>query len=124
MTVHSKIEKFYVRKNGNCRKQCYHFPNTPLQVVTCHNVRSRDGVDYLSRVCDDYGLDKAGKNAKQIHTLLKPLKVSEHFVYRVLALYNDTGDIVDWLRSSQPRTVGTKKVVEAVRARINQNPGR
>ncbi len=70
------------------------------------------------------GLMKAGKNAKQIHTLLKPLKLSECFVYRVLALYNDTGDIVDWSKSGWPRTTRTKKVAEAVRARINQNPVR
>ncbi len=43
------------------------------------------------------------------------------FVYHVLTLYNNTGDIVDWLRSEQPRTACTEKVVEAVRARINQS---
>ncbi len=66
---------------------------------------------------------KARKNAKQIHTLLKPLKVSECFVYRVIALYNDTGDVVGWPRSERPHTAHTKKVVEAVCTRINQNPG-
>ncbi len=50
------------------------------------------------------GLMKAGKNVKQICMLLKLLKVNEHFVYRVLTLFNDTGDIVDWLRSGWPRT--------------------
>ncbi len=68
------------------------------------------------------GLMKVGKNAKQIHTLLKPLKVSKHFVYRVLALYNDTGNIVDRLRSGHPCTARTKKVAGTVLARINQNP--
>ncbi len=67
---------------------------------------------------------KAGKNAKQIHTLLKALNVSELFVYYVLALYNDTGNIADWPKSRRPRTAHTKKVVEAVRACINQNPVR
>ncbi len=66
---------------------------------------------------------KAGKNAKQIHTLLKPLKVSECFVCCVLALYNDTGDIVNQPRSGQPCTARTKNIMEAVYARINQNPG-
>ncbi len=68
------------------------------------------------------GLLKASKNAKQIHMLLKLLKVSECFVYRVPALYNNTGDIVDQSRSWRPHTAHTKKVVEAVRACINQNP--
>ncbi len=69
------------------------------------------------------GLMKAGKNTKQIHTLLKPLKVNECFVYRVLILYNNTGDTVDQLRSGCHHTAHTKKVVvEAVRAHINQNP--
>ncbi len=67
------------------------------------------------------GLMKAGKNAKQIQTLLKLLtKVSEHFVYRVLAL----GDIVNQPRSGLLRTAHTKNVVETVHACINQNPER
>ncbi len=70
------------------------------------------------------GLMKTGKTAKQIPRLLKPLKVSECFVYRVLALYNDTGDIVDRPRSGWPRTARTKKVVAAKYARINRNPVR
>ncbi len=56
---------------------------------------------------------KAGKNAEEIHMLLKRLKVSEHFVYCVLALYNGTGDIVNQPRNGL-RTVHTKNVVEAV----------
>ncbi len=65
---------------------------------------------------------KAGKNAKQIHTLLKPLKVNKCFVYHVLALYDDTGDFVKSAEKWAACTVRTKKVVEAVHARINQNP--
>ncbi len=111
------------RKRQQYRKQCYHFPNSPLQVRIHHCVCSRDGVNYHVRVTI-IGLIKAGKNAKQIHTLLKLLKVSEHLVYRVLALYNDTGDIVEQPRSGWPHTVCTKKVVKAVRARIDRNPVR
>ncbi len=68
------------------------------------------------------GLMKAGKNARQIQTLLKLLKVSKRFVYRVFGLYNDIGDIFNQSRSGQPHTAHTKKVGKAVHARIIRNP--
>ncbi len=112
------------RKWQTCREQCYHFPNTPLQVVARHSVIvAMEWTNYHMRVTI-IGLMKAGKNAKQIHTLLKPLKVNKCFVYHVLVLYNNTGDIVDQLRSRWLCTASKKKVVEAVCAGINRNPVR
>ena len=76
--------------------------------------------DYHTRVTI-IGLYKVGKNASQIYAILKPLKISERFVYRTLERYRDTGDVVDRDRSGRPRSVRTKKAVEAIRSRINRN---
>lgn len=79
--------------------------------------------DYHSRVTI-VGLHKVGKTAKQIYTLLHTLKINEWFVYCTLERFRLTGDVVDRAREGRPRTVRTKKVMEAVRSRVNQNPCR
>lgn len=76
--------------------------------------------DYHTRVTV-IGLFKARKTAKQIVTLLAPLKVGERFVYRTIQRYTTTGDVVDRSRPGRPRSVRVKKTIEAVRSRINRN---
>ena len=68
------------------------------------------------------GLHKAGKNGKQIFTLLKPLNISQKFVYRTIQRFRETGDVVDRARPGRPRTARTTKTVEAVGSRIRRNP--
>ncbi len=41
------------------------------------------------------GLIKAGKSATQISSPLKPVKITERFVYRTIACYKETGDVND-----------------------------
>lgn len=36
---------------------------------------------------------RADKTANRIYVVLKPLKIKERFVYHVLELYNETGDV-------------------------------
>jgi len=60
--------------------------------------------------------------ASQMFGLLRPLKMSERFVYRTIERYRSTGDVVDRVRSGRPRSVRTKMAIEAVRSRINRNP--
>ncbi len=97
MTVRSKIEKFYTTKNGNHVESSvtssqillYRLPHVTVFVV------AMEWTNYHVRVT-------IIGYAKQIHMLLKPLKVSECFAYRVLALFKDTSNIVDWPRSGSP----------------------
>ncbi len=104
LTVRSKIEKFYARKKGNHVESSvttYRILLYRLLLVAVFIV-AMEWTNY--HVCVmTIRLMKTGKNGKQIHTLLKLLKVSKRFIYRILALYNDTGDLVDWLRSGWPR---------------------
>ncbi len=79
--------------------------------------------DYHVRVTV-IGLHKAGKGAGEIYKLLRPLKITERFVYRTLDRYRKTGDVVDMPRAGRTRSVRTKKAVEAVRSRINRKPCR
>lgn len=90
-----------------------------------HNHRSHhskmEWEDYHTRIAI-IGLFKSGKSAAQIFALLRPLKMSERFVYRTIKRYSDIGDVVDRFRSGRPRSVRTKKAIEAGRSRINRNP--
>lgn len=61
-----------------------------------------------SNVCVIIVAHKAGKIANQIYVLLKPFKVKERFICRVLELHRETGDFV-----GRPQS-----------ARINRNPAR
>mgnify|MGYP002716655119 CR=1 FL=1 len=67
-------------------------------------------------------LFRCGKRAKDIFSTLKPLGISERFVFRTIARFKQTGETVDRVRSGRPRCVRTKEVVNAVRARIRRNP--
>ncbi len=125
MTVRSNIEKFYDRKTGNRVESSVTTSQIllyRLSLITVFVV-AMEWTNYRMHM-KIIGLMKSGRNVKQIHMQLKPLKESECFVYRVLALYNYSGDIAHCQRSGQPRTALTKMVVEAVRACINQNPRR
>jgi transposase len=76
--------------------------------------------DYHTRIAI-IGLFKSGKSALQIFALLGPHKMSERFVYRTIKRYSDTGDVVDIVKSGRPRSVRTKKAIEAVQLKPNQS---
>lgn len=92
-----------------------------LTTIIAVTIVTMEWEDYHTRIAI-IGLFKSGKSAAQIFALLRPLKMSERFVYRTIKRYSDTGDVVDRFRSGRPRSVRTKKAIEAVRSRINRNP--
>lgn len=67
-------------------------------------------------------LFRCGKRAKEIYNLLKPIGINERFVFRTLKRFEETGSVVDRVRSGRPRSARTEKVINAVRARIERKP--
>lgn len=67
-------------------------------------------------------LHKCNKGPKEIFELLQPLQITMKFVYRTINRYTEASSVDDRPRSGRPRTIRTKKVVEAVRHRILRNP--
>ncbi len=63
-----------------------------------------------------------GHSVQKIFGLLCQLKITQCFVECRKHHYEETGDIVDHLRQGWLCSAGTKKVVEAVWSKINQNP--
>ena len=76
--------------------------------------------DYENRVA----LYKVGMPPPRIFVTLKPLQISERFVYSTIQRFSETGSVNDPHRSGRPRTVRTPQAVKAVAARIRRNPVR
>lgn len=67
-------------------------------------------------------LHKCNKSPVEIFNLLKPLKISEKFVYRCIQRFNEASSVDDRPRNGRPRTTRTPAAVKAVSARIRRNP--
>jgi len=68
-------------------------------------------------------LHKSGKTAAQIFEILKPF-VSRSGVYKVINRFKSTGSYLPKVRSTPPRPVRTKKLVNAIRSKLRRNPQR
>ena len=68
-------------------------------------------------------LHKSGKTASEIFKILKPT-VSRSGVYKVIKRFKMTGSYSSRVRSTPPRPVRTKKLVNAIRMKLRLNPRR
>ena len=68
-------------------------------------------------------LHKSGKTAAQIFEILNPF-VSRSGVYKVINRFKSTGSYLPKVRSTPPRPVRTKKLVNAIRSKLRRNPQR
>ena len=66
---------------------------------------------------------KSGKTASKIFKILKPT-VSRSGVYKVIKRFKMTGSYSPRVRSTPPRPVRTKKLVNAIRMKLRRNPQR
>ena len=62
------------------------------------------------------------KSDSQILELLKPLKISQNFVYRAAKHYKEFWGVEDRARSGRPGCVRTKAAVKTMREPIRRNP--
>ena len=67
-------------------------------------------------------LHQCGNTPKKIHSLLKKLPVNERFVFRRLARYRETADVIDRPREGRRCSVRRLNIVHAVRERVHRNP--
>lgn len=67
-------------------------------------------------------LHKCNKTSVDIFNLLKPLKITQKFVYRTIKRYSELSSVNDRPRAGRPRTTRTPAAIKAVRERIRRNP--
>lgn len=67
-------------------------------------------------------LHKCGKSANEIFKLLKPLKITQRFVFRAIRRFDETQSFCDRERSGRPRDIRTPAAIKAVESRIRRNP--
>jgi len=67
-------------------------------------------------------LHKCGKSDSQIFNLLKPLKISGNFIYRVIKLYKELWGVEGRARSGRLKSVRAEAAIKTVRERIRRNP--
>jgi transposase len=78
------------------------------------------GVSRKNRVAV-IALHKYGKSDSQIFKLLKLLKISRNFVYRVIKRYKELWGVEDRSRSGRLKSVGAEVAIKTVRERIRRN---
>lgn len=59
-------------------------------------------------------LHKCKKTAVEIFKLLKPLKITQKFVYRTIKRYNELSSVNDRPRAGRPRTIRTPAAIKAI----------
>lgn len=69
-------------------------------------------------------LYNAGNSRSSILKLLQNNGAKKTFIYNTIKRYEDTGTTDDRPRSGRPRTVRTKSMLKALKARIRRNPCR
>jgi len=67
-------------------------------------------------------LHKYGKSDSQIFKLLKPLKISRNFVYRLIKRFKRFWDVEDRAQSGRLKRVRAEAAIKTVRDRIRRNP--
>jgi transposase len=63
-------------------------------------------------------LHKSGKSDSQIFKFLKPLKISQNFIYREIKRYKELCGVEDRSRSGRLKSVSAEAAIKTVRERI------
>jgi len=67
-------------------------------------------------------LHKCGKSDSQIFKLLKPLKISQNFIYQAVKPYKELWGVADRAQSEHLKSVRVEATIKTVEKRIRRNP--